>query len=167
MANQFNVDQLRLDIESLIREFPDLAEDQMLRADMLDGETDIKSVLTELFRTADDSKLMVAALAARVAELNERKSRLARRVEFLRGLILKVLQSADLKRFELPEATLSQRRGQPQIIGEPNVEELPRELLRITVEPDRNKIRDALIAGQAVPGVVLSNAPPSLSVNVK
>lgn len=163
----FNIDQLRTDIEALLRDYPDLAEDEMLRADMLDGETDIRTALTALFQAVDNNKFMVNAIAARSAELSARKARFARRIEFLRGLILKVLQSAELRKYELPEATLSQRAGQQQIIGEPEVASLPDDLLRTTVEPDRAKIREALMAGRDLPGLTLSNAAPALAINVK
>jgi hypothetical protein len=163
----FSIDQLRLDIEALIREYPDLAEDEMLRADMLDGETDMRNVLSALFNAVDDNRSMIEAIKYRQQQLKERQARMARRVDFLRSLMLKVLQSANLRKVELAEATLSQRATQPQIIGEPSVDDLPRELLRVTVEPDRVKIREALIAGQTVPGVVLSNAPPTLSINAR
>jgi len=167
MANQFNVDQLRLDIENLIREFPEIAEDEMLRADMLDGETDITGVLSSLFNTADDTKGEIKKLSDQIEQRTQRRARLAKQVDFLRGLMLKVLQSADLKKFRLPEATLSQRNAQPQIVGEVDVNVLPDDLCRITVEPDRAKIREALMNGQDVPGVYLSNAPPTLSINTK
>src|SRR4051812_19010471 len=102
MASMFNIDELRTAIETLLRDYPDLAEDEMLRADMLDGETDIRTVMTALLQAVDNNKFMAGAISARIAELTARKARFARRIEFLRGLILKVLQSADLKRFELP-----------------------------------------------------------------
>jgi hypothetical protein len=163
----FNVDHLRLAIEDLIRNYPDLEEDEMLRADMLDAETDIEGVLTALFQAVDNNKLMVSAITARTHELAARKKRFERRVEFLRSLMLQVLQTADLKKYELAEATLSQRASQPAIVGEPDVAALPADLCRVTVEPDRVKIREALLAHREVPGLALSNSPPVLSINVK
>ena len=163
----FNVDQLRHEIEAFIREYPDLAEDEMLRADMLDGETDISAVLTALFQSVDNNRFMIDAVNGRMDQLAIRRNRFKQRIEFLRGLILKVLQSADLKKYELPEATLSQRVGQPKIVGEPDVNALPDDLLRVTVEPDRTKIREALLAGHELPGLALSNGPPTLAINVK
>jgi hypothetical protein len=163
----FNIDQLRRDIEALIRDYPDLGEDEILRADMLDGETDMRSVLTMLFNTVDDNKTMIEAVTARLQQLSARRARFARRVEFLRELMLKILQAADLKKIELAEATLSQRAVPPQIVGEIDVEQLPDDLVRIKREPDRTAIREALLARREVPGLALSNSPPSLLVNAK
>jgi hypothetical protein len=163
----FNIDQLRHDIEALLREFPDLADDEILRADMLDGETDITTVLTELFRTVDDNKSMIEAMTSRLQELSARRARFGRRVEYLRELMLRVLQSANLKKLELPEATLSQRAVPPAVIGEVDVDALPDDLVRITREPNKTAIREALLAHREVPGLALSNSPPSLAVRVK
>lgn len=163
----FNVDQLRIQIEALIRDYPDIADDEVLRGDMLDAETDIKAVLTSLFNTADDTKMMIQAITLRLQELSERRARFARRVDFLRELMLKILQSADLKKIELPEATLSQRAGTPQIIGGIDADGLPDDLVRIKREPDLVKIRDALLARREVLGLFLSNSPPTLMVKVK
>jgi hypothetical protein len=162
-----NIDELRLQIEALLRDYPDLEEDEMLRRDMLDAETDISGVLTALLQASSNNKYMIDAINNRIDQLAARRARFKHRVEFLRNLILKVLQSADLKRFELPEATLSQRASQPQLIGEVDVTLLPDELCRVTREPDRVKIREALLKGDTVPGMFLSNAPPTLSVSTR
>lgn len=163
----FSVDQLRIQIEALIRDYPDLADDEMLRADMLDGSTNIQEVLTALFHSVDDNKMMVEATTARLQELTERRARFTRRVEFLRELMLQVLQSANLKKLELAEATLSQRNVAPQIVGEVDPEALPDDLCRIKREADRTAIREALLANRKLPGLGLSNSPPTLTINVK
>lgn len=163
----FNIDQLRHDIEALIRDNPDLADDEVLRADMLDGETDLYSVLTALVEASAEAKSMQSAIGERLQALVARRARFDRRVEFLRDLMLKVLQSADLKKIELADATLSQRAGIPHLIGEPDVDALPDEFVRIKRVVDASAIREALINHREVPGLVLSNAPPSLMIKVK
>ncbi|MET3995008.1 hypothetical protein ABID65_006674 [Bradyrhizobium sp. S3.9.2] len=163
----FSIDQLRLDIERLLLDYPDLADDEILRADMLDGETNIKDVLTTLVAAIDDHKTLTEAISARTQQLAGRRARFARRTEFLRELVLKVLQAADLKKIELAEATLSQRATQPQIIGEVEADQLPDELCKITREPSRTKIREALLKGEVIPGLALSNSPPTLTINTK
>jgi hypothetical protein len=44
---------------------------------------------------------------------------------------------------------------------------LPDDLVRIKREADRVKIREALLAHRKLPGISLSNAPPTLAINVK
>lgn len=167
MVNKFDIDQLRLQIEALIREYPDLEEDELLRADMLSGATDMDEALVALFETSTNAKLMVGSITVRLKALMERRARMAHRVEVCRNLILSVMQAANLKRVELPDATLSQSRGVPQIVGEVDANALPADLCRVTIEPNRTAIREALTEGRVLPGLSLGNAPPSLRVYVR
>jgi hypothetical protein len=163
----FDVDQLRLQIENLIRENPILEDDEELRADMLEGSTDINAVLTRLLKAASFDRRMVIVLTGEINDATERRARLVRRHEAMRGLMLQVLQSADLKKLMLPLATLSQRRGPPAIVGELDADRLPDRLCLISREPSKAAIREALQAGEEVPGLSLSNAPPILHIKPK
>jgi hypothetical protein len=162
---RFDVDQLRLDIEALIRDYPELTEDETLRADMLDAETGLNDALALLTKDIKLSEWMVAGIIKDRAELSARKTRLLLRVELLRGLILKVLQSADLKKVMLPSVTLSQAATPPQIVGQPDADTLPDDLVRIRREPNLTAIREALMERRELPGLSLSNAPPHLVIS--
>jgi hypothetical protein len=159
--------RLRQDIEALLRAYPDLGEDEFLRADMLEGETDLHKILTEIFRMIDDAKALRDGTDARMADLKARRERMEHRANFGRELILKILDTANLRKVELPEVTLSLRNNPRQIVGDPTPDILPDELVRVVRSPDKTKIREWLEAGREVPGCVLSNAPPSLTVRVK
>jgi DNA repair exonuclease SbcCD ATPase subunit len=167
MAKMFNVDELRRRIEALIRDNEDLADDEVLKLDMLEGETDIYSVLTELFNASAETVTMMRAITERLQTLSERRARFGRRVDHLRDLMLMVLQSAELQKIELPDATLSQRAGTQKVIGEADVAALPDELCRVKREPDLVAIKARLLDHREVPGLSLSNAPPVLMVKVK
>jgi hypothetical protein len=158
----FDIGQLRIQIEGLRRANPDLAEDEVLR--MLESITDYKAALARLLRTVLDSEEYAEADTRLINDLKVRRARLEHRAEVYRELMLKILQSADLKKVELPERTLSQVSGTPQIVGEPDVNALPDDLVRIKREPDRPAIREALLARREVPGLSLSNSPPSLQI---
>jgi Siphovirus Gp157 len=162
-----DADALRREIERLLRDYPELADDEVLRADMLDGSTEIGDILTSLVRTNQDALALKEGTKARLDELKARGDRFTKRTEFVRALIFKIMETARLKKLELPEATLSIRNNPQQIVGDPDAAALPDDLCRIKREPDKKKIRDALLAGQDVPGCTLSNAPPSLMIGVK
>jgi Siphovirus Gp157 len=164
MASMFNVDQLRLMIEALLLDYPELVDDEMLRADMLEAETDFREVLAKLYELNDNTNKHVGALTEQIGERRIRRERLKRRVEYYRALMLKVLQSADLKKVELAAATLSQRNGTQQLIGDPDPDALPDDLVRIKREPDLPAIREALSNGRELPGLTLSNGPPTLAI---
>jgi hypothetical protein len=167
MASDFDVDQLRLQMEALIRDNPDMEDDERLRVDMFEGATDMGEVLERLVGAYAADRDMVMTLTSRINRMTDRRARFVRRIEHLRALMLSVMQSGNLKKLTLPEATLSQRRGQPGIVGEPDVNLLPAEFVRVKTEADRIAIREALLAGRQLPGLSLSNAPPALQITVK
>jgi len=167
MVKTDHIDRLRIEIDAMLREYPELAEDAALRADMLEGATDIKEILISLNRALDDTNALQAGVQSRIELLHDREERFGLRVQFIRGLIFKVLETAQLKKCELPEATLSLRNNPQALIGNADPVSLPDDLVKITRTIDRKKVREALEAGQEVPGFQLSNAPPSLNVRVK
>ena len=168
MLNVNFVDELRRQLEALNRDYPELADDEVLAADTFEAETDLYSALTALVAAQADTSTLMEALGGRIKTLSERLARLGRRSDGLRGLMCcSCFSPPNWKKIELPDATLSQRFGQPQIMGEVDVEALPDDLIRIRREPNRAAIREALMGHRAVPGLHLSNAPPSLMIKVK
>jgi hypothetical protein len=93
--------------------------------------------------------------------------RFDRRIEFTRALMLSILSTAELRKVELPEATLFLRNNPQQLVGIADGDKLPDDLVRIERKPDKAKIKEALQAGRVLDGLTLSNAPPSIVVAVK
>lgn len=158
---------IRQQIENLLIQCPELAEDEILRADMIEGQTDAFELLSAIVRKIGDARALTLGLKEYVDEINSRRDRIKRREESLRSLAFKVMGAADLQKAELPEATLSIRKGQPKLIGEPDPVSLPDILCKISREADRTKIKEALQLGAAIEGCELSNAEPSLSIRIK
>lgn len=162
-----DADALRLTIEDLIRRYPEIAEDEVLRADMLDGETTINDVLTDLIRMGEDARAMRDATKTQQENLKSRAERFDRRLEFTRSLMMSIMNAADLRKKELPEATVYLRNNPQQIIGDVDPAKLPDDLVKIERKADRAKVKEALKSGRDLPGLLLSNAPPSIVVTVK
>lgn len=154
------------EITALLLAHPELAEDEVLRADSIEGETGAFEFLSSLVRKIDGTKALASGTAYYIEELRGRKARLDRRENALRDLIMKVMNTADLRKAELPEATLSIRSNQPKVLII-NDAEIPDEFMRIKKEPDKLRIKAAMMAHENVPGCVLSNAEPSLAILVK
>jgi hypothetical protein len=168
MVNQGDVaDRLRLEIETMLREYPELADDDVLRADMLEGATDIRDVLVSLTDTLGTTKALGVGLHDYISELSGRAERYEHRQEFLRDLIFRIMDSAQLKKLELSHATLSLKNNPPRLVGDADPATLPDDLCAIKRSVDRKAVRAALEAGKEIPGFVLSNAAPSLTVRVK
>lgn len=156
--------ELRQRIAALMDEYPELAQDETLRADMLDGSTDIEAILRRLLFSAMEAKSMAFALKVRIDDLCARKARFDRQEEAFRSLIQSVLDQAQLPKYTLPEATLSISRRPPAPVIT-NEDALPHELCQWNRSPDMEKITAAVGNGGAMPpGVSMSNGKSVLTI---
>lgn len=163
---RLNPEIIQQQITGLLLEYPELAEDEVLRADMIEAETLALEFLAEVVRRIEDTKALEEGTAARVKELQERKARFDRRIEALRALAFKVMNTADIKKAELSTATLSIRNGTPQVVVHDEAS-LPPDCIKTVTSPDKTAIKDKLKAGEDVPGAYLQNSNASLSIRVK
>lgn len=161
-----NPSEIKLQIDQLLLTVPELAEDEVLRADMLEAETKLNDFMRMVERKRQEAVQMVAGIKSGMDELGQRRQRFERRDEALRSLMFKLMQWANLPKMELPEATISIRAGVPKVVIVDEAE-LPKGMLRIVKEPDKLKIKAALQDGKNVKGAALSNAEPCLSIRIK
>lgn len=154
------------EINALLRAHPELLEDAVFRSDTIEGSTDAFEFLSQTVRKVASANKLVRASADYIEDLHARKARFERREEALRGLIVKIMNTANITKAELPEATLSIRDGQQKVMII-NFEEIPDEFMRIKKEPDKIRIKAAMTANEKVPGAALSNAEPVLSIRVR
>ena len=158
---------VRQQIENLRVAHPELIDDDESWLLAIESETDLDAVLTKIVREIEDTKALEAGTKERLEELEGRKDRFGRRIESLRGIAFKVMETAGIDGKILPEATISIRKGQPQLVGEADASSLPDELCKISRDVDRTKVKEALKAGKTVPGFSLSNSTPSLTIRIK
>lgn len=161
-----NIYDLRGAIEALLLEYPELAEDEVLRADTFAGETNMEETLSQLVEMISDADSMVEAIKSRIAALSERKARFERREDALRSLAKGLLEKADLRKFVLPEATvsLSYRAPAPVITNEAAI---PDDFCKFKRSPDIKKIKEAYADGKSVDGTALGNFSHSLTIRFK
>lgn len=164
---QLNPELVKLQISNLRLQHPELLEDEESWLASLESQTDAPELLTSIVRRIEDSKALAEGTKDRLDELKARKDRFEHRVESLRGLLFKVMDAAALPKLELPEATLSIRAGQPQLVGDADPESVLPEFRKVSVALDRAAIKDALKNGSEVPGFILSNSAPSLTIRIK
>lgn len=153
-------------IANILVAIPELRDDDTLRADMIEAETDAFALLSKLVRMIGDAGALAGGTQQYIAELRERQTRIERRIEGLRSLVFKVMESADLSKCELAEATLSIRKGARKVLIT-DEERLPNQAFRVKREPDKQMIKSWLDAGQEVPGAILSNGESGLTIKVK
>ena len=160
-----NSDLARVEIEvsRLIDEYPELAADLQLRADMIEGSTAFPDVAHRLLRVEREAGAMAAGLSSYIDKLLERAGVYERRQDSAKRMLQRLMEIADVKTFRLPEATLSLAATPPKaLVADP--ESLPDEYMRVKREPNMAKIKEALQAQTTVPGAYLSNGGQSLRI---
>lgn len=160
-----DVANLEAEFASLMISFPELVDDEELRSDVLEGETDLHGLLSRLVNNERDADAMAKAVAGRISDLQARKSRAERRKEAMRALMFRLMKAAALPKLVLPEATLSvgKKAATVEIVDE---DALPENVVRITRAPDKKAIADLLKAGEEVPGAKMGEPGESLTVRV-
>jgi hypothetical protein len=154
------------EIDALIAAYPELAEDEALRADMIEGETDLLSVMARVLDHQQEAASMVDAMKSRRSDLSERISRYERREDAMRALMLNLMSAADQPKITLPEATISMTKGRDsvEII---DINALPQGFYSLERKADKTAIGSALKAGNDIPGAVLRTGDASLTIRTK
>jgi Gp157 protein len=153
-------------IDALVIAYPELAEDEQFRADMVEGATTTHEVSAKIVDRMQDAEAKVDGISGLITEWTARKARFARRAEAMRVLVFRLMDRAGLRKIELPAATLSIRAGVPRVIITDETA-LPPDCVRIRTEPDRIAIKERMARGEQIPGAEMSNSEPVLSVRIK
>lgn len=153
-------------VEALFAAFPDLSDDEALRADMVEGETDLHRVVARALDHRMEARSMVEAIAERKSDLTERSARWQRREDAMDVLIKGLMEVSGLEKLTLPEATISisKSRASVEITNEA---ELPQGFVKLIRQPDKTAIGDALKAGADVPGACLAYGETLITVRPK
>jgi hypothetical protein len=161
-----DVEYTRRRIDDLLAAFPELGEDEDLRAGTIEGETDLPSLLSRLCRRRQEANADIAGLADYIGALSERKARLGRAAEFYTGLIRDLMQHAALPKIALPEATISVTKPRTSVMVE-DAHALPQGFVTMTPIPDKGAIKAGLEAGDDIPGARLVTGEPGITIRVR
>ena len=160
------IDALNATINSLILTYPELQDDETLRADTFEGCSSLNEVLSRLLDMGQEAKAMAQAVKLRMDDIAARKARYERQEEGFRTLIQSVMERANLSKVTLPEATLSISHIKPApIIADEAA--IPDALCKFKRSPDMAAIKDAVSNGNMPPGVNMSNGRSTLSIRPK
>ncbi len=157
---------VRMEIERFLAANPILEDDDMLRADMLEGCTSFHEASREMLRKVLERQAMVAGIELWRDTLKQRLDRFEMGIEGGRRVLFSLMNAAGVKRLELPEATLSVGAGPPKVIITDEAK-VPDIMCRIVREPMKNKIREAIKDGETVPGALISNGEDRLTIRTK
>lgn len=157
---------LSAQIAALRLGYPELEDDDDAWQISIESETDAPEMLARIERRRQEAATSAGALITYIAELESRLRRYERREQAMRDLAYRILQLANLRKVELPEATFSIVAGQPKVLIL-DEKAIPDALCRFTRTPDKTKVREWLKSGTEVPGAVLSNAEPHIMIRTR
>jgi hypothetical protein len=157
--------RVRSEIERLKLLFPEMAEDAELLADTLEGETEFHEVMTRLVRQFRGIQTMANAIGEEEEALASRRQRYERHAGAARKLMMSLMEAADVRKLELPVATVSIAAGRQSCVVTDEAA-LPEQFIKVERTPKKADITKALLAGEDIPGASLSNAAPHLTVRV-
>jgi hypothetical protein len=163
---KLKADELRQQVLQILRNHPELEDDEVLRMDMIEGSTDAVEFLRWLENTRQEVAGQLAGINDRIYQLQDRRDRFENREKRLRELMFGLLQAGQVRKLELPEATLSVK-STPAHVVIYDPAELPDDYWRVHREPDKQKIKEALITAAVVPGATLSNSADTLSIRIR
>lgn len=151
------------EINALLAEYPQLADDEELFRDTLEGNTRFNEIMDRLLQEMRDNETLAEAAAQRIGKIRERQTRLTHRTQFYRGLMHRLLTLTGLKSVALAEAKVSVVNSPDKVIITDEAA-IPDEFMKIVKEPNKTAIKNAIKNGQFVPGATLSNGGQTISV---
>src|SRR4051812_856864 len=101
------VDQARRDLASLLSLHPQLEEDDVLRQDMIEAETNALELIDMLIVAEREARSFYSAIEIEIERLIDRRERFHNRRAALRKYIMQIMEAANLKKVERPSATVS------------------------------------------------------------
>jgi hypothetical protein len=96
-----DVKVLEREISDPMAAYPELVEDGSLRADMIEGSTNMFEVLDKLVGIERDANSAVAAADSRISDLQARKQRHEKLKAAMRQLMFRLMKAANLPKAPL------------------------------------------------------------------
>ena len=144
---------------------PDI--DEQTLADTVEGLTELPDIIEAIIRSALVDEALSKGLRCRIAEMQDRLSRLQDRASKRRQIAKDVMVDLDLKKINAPDFTASVRPGLPALLIL-NEEDVPPTYWQPS-EPhlNRQELARDLKHGVEITGATLSEPAPILSVRVR
>lgn len=150
-------------INILLADYPQLADDQELLKDTLEGNTRFNELMERFLGEMRENETLAEAVSERVGRLRERQTRLTHRAQFFRALMHRLMDFAGIKALNLPEAKISVVNSPDKVIIT-DESAIPDAFMRVTKEPNKTAIKNALKNGSNVTGATLSNGGTTIQV---
>lgn len=140
-------------------------QDEQLLRDMVEGSTNLNEAIRAAMERLEYLEDDVLAANARIDQLQSRKASREKSIDTIKGLLHRALTRTGLSPFKEPgRYTLSIRNNPEAVSLDIDPSDLPTEYMKITVEPMRAALKEALKAGDVIEGVTLVNGGTALSI---
>lgn len=144
---------------------PLCAGDEILFADMVEGETDIARISSRILEMIEDEEGRAAALTEQMSVRKDRRDACEARTAILKAGLLRILKAGMLTTLKLPEATLSLRDVAAKlVINDP--EAVPEQFTVTTRKPSMEKVKETYNTDGALPNW-LSVEPKRASLSIR
>jgi hypothetical protein len=153
-------------LDAMLVAHPELVEDDELRADMFEGETDLAPLMSRLVRIRQERLARAEGLNTYIGDLTSRRDREARGADGIKKLMVQLMTASKLPKLILAEATISLLNGR-ETVSITDINALPQGTFSLERKPDKAAIKAMLDAGDDVPGAAIVHGDPSISVRVK
>ena len=158
------INALRAKLAGLLAEHPELADDETLRADTLEGATDLNWIVSRLIVTRREDEATEAAMRELAKVYLARAAAAERRADAKTRLLHSLMDAAHLTKIKVVEGTATIVPGRPKVTITDETE-LPEWAWKANPTPDKEIIRQFLDDGLPCPGAVLSNGAPHLRIS--
>lgn len=153
-------------ISELVSDNPELADDEELRVDMIDGETSAIEFLRRVHRRMRKAEALAEGAKSEKDDAAERQKRFEKQADGYKALSLAILNAANVEKLVTPFATYSVLN--PRVKAEvTDLEAIPQGFYRLEKKPDMKAIKEALEAGNELPGAHLTIGVHSLMIRSK
>jgi len=157
---------IEAEIATLIADNPELSDDEELRVDTIEGETDAIEFLRRVYRRQKKAEALAEGAKAEKQDASDRQARFEKQADSYRHLQLSILNAANVDKLVTPFATYSVTA--PRTKAEvTDLDAIPQGYYRIEKKPDLKAIKSALEAGEEIPGAQLTIGVHGLMIRSK
>ncbi len=141
-------------------------DDSQTFLDTLEGETDALEVLQKLILERQSTKAAEEASKQVAADFTARAQRMIQKQAKITETIGKLLDAMGESKVPTPLGTISRTKPRASVSIYEGAD-IPTQLCKTTVTPDKAAIKKLLENGETVPGAELTYSQPSVTVRVK
>lgn len=138
-------------------------EDERLLLDMLEGETDLDSVLNYFLKQLAEYDAAIIGKKAVIKEWQDANKNKELQIEKTRDLIMQLLQDAGLQSYKTPLGNIVIAKGRDGLVIDETLT-YDNRFYKVVKTLDKTLIKDAIASGETINGVTKSNAKPHITI---